>query len=112
MDQRYCGLCLAFQDDIRLGLMLIPSQGPGEAFTISESGAISGHTRWQEFSFHDYFGTLHPYANDMDALHYGTADTSYAFNWRFHGDTLKLRPLGSDGDRYWLEQGELRYVKR
>lgn len=48
----------------------------------------------------------------MDALHFGTADTSYAFNWQFRSDTLILRPLGSDGDRYWLVKGELRYLKR
>ena len=86
--------------------------GSAKAFSISDSGVISGHPSWREFSFHDYFGTLHPYTNDMDALHFGTADTSYAFNWRFRSDTLILRPLGSDGDRYWLVKGELRYLKR
>jgi len=86
--------------------------GSTKTFSISDSGAISGHPTWREFSFHDYFGTLHPYTNDMDALHFGTLDTSYAFNWRFRSDTLILRPLGSDGDRYWLVKGELRYLKR
>lgn len=84
----------------------------GKPFSISDNGAISGHPTWHEFSFHDYFGTLHPYANDMDALHFGTADTSYAFNWQFSGDTLILRPLGNNGDEYWLEPGEVRYLKR
>ena len=84
----------------------------GKPFSISNNGMMSGHPTWREFSFHDYFGTLHPYANDMDALHFGTTDTSYAFNWQFSGDTLILRPLGSNGDEYWLEPGEVRYLKR
>ena len=42
--------------------------GKGHSFEISATGELSGHPEWRTFSFHDYFGTLHPYEQDMDAL--------------------------------------------
>lgn len=87
------------------------------AFSIDGRGRISGHPIWNEFWFHDYFGTLHPFEDDADGLVF--TDTTrqwpgntFPFNWSFLGDTLVLRSMTTDGDRYYLSTGELRFIRR
>lgn len=87
------------------------------AFSIDDRGRISGHPIWNEFWFHDYFGTLHPFAGDMDGLVFTDSTkqwphNTYPFNWRFVGDTFILRSMTTDGDRYYLAKGESRFLKR
>ena len=85
------------------------------AFSIDGRGRISGHPIWNEFWFHDYFGTLHPFAGDMDGLVFTDTTkqwphSTFPFNWRFAGDTLILRPLKGD-EYYHLSEGEFRFMK-
>lgn len=87
------------------------------AFTIDDNGHIAGHPIWNAFWFHDYFGTLHPFEGDVDGLVFTDTtekwpDNTFSFNWRFVGDTLVLRSMTTDGDRYYLSKGELRFLKR
>jgi len=87
------------------------------AFRIDEKGRISGHPIWNEFWFHDYFGTLHPFEGDVDGLVFTDSTkqwphNTFPFNWRFAGDTLFLRSMSTDGDRYYTAEGVLRFLKR
>jgi hypothetical protein len=86
------------------------------SFRIDDRGHITGHPNWANFDFHDYFGTLHPYANDMDALWFEDLslpprERSLLFNWRYSGDTLILVPMTDDGDHYELGEGKYRYLR-
>jgi hypothetical protein len=85
------------------------------AFSIDERGRITGHPIWDQFWFHDYFGTLHPFSGDMDGLVFTDTTkqwphSTFPFNWRFAGDTLILRPLKGD-EYYHLSEGEFRFMK-
>jgi hypothetical protein len=87
------------------------------AFSIDDRGRITGHPNWNEFWFHDYFGTLHPFEGDVDGLVFTDTtkqwpDNMHPFNWKFIGDTLVLRSMTTDGDRYYLSKGELRFLRR
>lgn len=87
------------------------------AFHIDGSGHISGHPNWNEFWFHAYFGSLHPFTDDVDGLVFTDTsktwpDNAFPFNWSFVGDTLLLRAMTTDGDWYYLSKGELRFLKR
>jgi hypothetical protein len=87
------------------------------AFNVDENGHITGHPNWNAFWFHDYFGTLHPFEGDVDGLVFTDTtkqwpDNLFPFNWRFYGDTLVLHSMTTDGDRYYLSKGELRFLKR
>ena len=87
------------------------------AFSIDVRGQITGHPIWNEFWFHDYFGTLHPFEGDVDGLVFSDTtkqwpDSMHPFNWKFIGDTLVLRSMTTDGDRYYLSKGELRFLKK
>lgn len=86
-------------------------------FSIDVRGQITGHPIWNEFWFHDYFGTLHPFEGDVDGLVFSDTtkqwpDSMHPFNWKFIGDTLVLRSMTTDGDRYYLSKGELRFLRR
>lgn len=86
-------------------------------FGIDGNGRVTGHPVWNEFWFHDYFGTLHPFENDADGLVFTDTtrkwpENTFPFDWRFFGDTLVLRSMTTDGDRYYLSKGELRYIRR
>lgn len=85
------------------------------AFSIDSRGRITGHPMWNQFWFHDYFGTLHPFSGDMDGLVFTDTTqqwprSTFPFNWRFAGDTLILRPLKGD-EYYHLSEGEFRFIK-
>ena len=87
------------------------------AFGIDGNGRVTGHPIWNEFWFHDYFGTLHPFEGDVDGLVFSDTtkqwpDSMHPFNWKFIGDTLVLRSMTTDGDRYYLSKGELRFLRR
>ncbi len=87
------------------------------AFSIDDRGRIDGHPIWNEFWFHDYFGTLHPFEGDVDGLVFSDTtkqwpDSMHPFKWKFIGDTLVLRSMTTDGDRYYLSKGELRFLRR
>lgn len=85
----------------------------GSHFAIDGSRTVIGHEQWKSFDFHDYFGTLHPYADDTDALSFSDADGhEVLFNWRFSGDTLKLIELKGNGDSYWLGKKQCSFLKR
>lgn len=84
------------------------------SFRIDDHGRMTGHPNWSSFHFHDYFGTLHPYANDVDALWFEDPSLPpqkrrLVFNWRYSGDTLILVPMTGDGDH--LGEGEYRYLR-
>lgn len=86
--------------------------GGSTSFRLTPEGGLSGQTTWVRFDFHDYFGTLHPYRDDMDALRFtDKGNVVHSFNWRFSRDTLVLTRLGTNGDEYWLEPGEMRFLK-
>ena len=81
-------------------------------FVMASDGTLSDNTQWTRCDFHDYFGTFHPFPDDMDALYLTDArGTAHPFGWRFADDTLVLPPLGTDGDRYWPLAGRTRFLK-
>lgn len=87
--------------------------GNSTSFTIDTTGTVTEHARWKSFEFHDYFGTLHPYVNDLDALWFSSVNGQRElFNWHFRGDTLHLTALVGDGDSYGLGKTRHRYLKR
>lgn len=94
-----------------------PLDGDQHAFRIDAEGAISGHPEWTEFYFHDYFGTRHPFRNDLDGLIFRDTTkrwphSTFGFSWSFSGDTLVLRPMTTDGDFFYPAEGEHKYLKR
>ncbi|QQR87849.1 MAG: hypothetical protein IPJ76_06390 [Flavobacteriales bacterium] len=85
-------------------------------FRIDEQGRISGHPIWNEFYFHDYFGTRHPWRDELDGLVF--RDTTerwpagtFGFSWRFATDTLVLHRMTTDGDFYYPAKGAMRFLK-
>lgn len=87
------------------------------AFSIDPLGRILGHPTWKEFWFHDYFGTLHPFEDDLDGLVFTDTtkqwpESLHPFNWNFSGDTLIMRSMTTDGDRYYLSKADVRFLKR
>lgn len=85
-------------------------------FRIDREGRISGHPIWNDFYFHDYFGTMHPW-RDSDGLIFTDTTARWpngrsGFGWAFSADTLILLPMITDGDYWYPAKGEVRFLKR
>ena len=85
------------------------------------NGKINGFRKFDEYSIHDYFGTLHPYSGDAiiftdtkkEIKENQPPDNSEAYKWEFKNDTLILTEyLTEDYENYRLGKTQYKFVRQ
>lgn len=85
------------------------------------NGKINGFRKFDEYSIHDYFGTLHPFPGDAiiftdtkkEIKENQPSDNSEAYKWEFKNDTLILTEyVTEDYERYKLGTTQYKFVRQ
>lgn len=88
---------------------------------LTTNGIMNGFKKFDEYSIHDYFGTLHPFPGDAiiftdtkkEIKENQPPDNSEAYKWEFKNDTLILTEyVTEDYERYKLGTTQYKFVRQ
>jgi hypothetical protein len=93
---------------------------PSKMLNLSMNGQTSGFKKYNDYSIHDYFGTLHPFEGDAIIFRDTTlvhkidkpTNNLGIYNWSFNKDTLVLIEMKTKNfEEYYIGQKTLKFLR-